>query len=135
LRKGLKKKSSAAIVETEFDRIRRVHGENANKLFESVLQNPKSPPLQGGFARLWLNRDTKEGNRFIREALQAIIKQEGGTNVMTAAIAASEFVKWQMRTWNRIYQFFNDKSPFLSSEHGSGIVTIRKGERELKIEL
>jgi hypothetical protein len=26
-------------------------------------------------------------------------------------------------------------SPFLSSEHGMGIVTIRKGERELKIEM
>ena len=26
-------------------------------------------------------------------------------------------------------------SPFLRSEHGSGIVTIRKGPRELKIEM
>jgi hypothetical protein len=106
------KKISSGQVETEFDRIRRVHGENANKLFESVLQNPKSPPLQGAFAHLWLNRDTKEGNRLIREAHQAIIKQEGGTNAMTAVIAGSEFVKWQMRTWNRIYQLFNDKSRF-----------------------
>ena len=26
-------------------------------------------------------------------------------------------------------------SPFLSSEHGTGIATIRKGARELKIEM
>jgi hypothetical protein len=26
-------------------------------------------------------------------------------------------------------------SPFMSSEHGSGIVTIRKGGRELKIDM
>lgn len=99
-----------ACAESEFDRIRRVHGENANRLFESVLQSPKIPPLQGGFAHLWLNRDLEEGNRMIRVAHQAIITNEGGTDVMTAEIASSEHVKWQMRTWNRIYHLFNGRS-------------------------
>ena len=31
---------------------------------------------------------------------------------MTIEIASSEHVKWQMRTWNRIYQLFHDKSTF-----------------------
>jgi hypothetical protein len=96
----------------EFDRIRDVHAENAVKLFENVLQSRKITPLQGGFAHLWLDRDLKEGNRLIRQAHQAIIKHEGGDQEMTAEIASSEHVKWQMRTWNRIYQFFNERSRF-----------------------
>ena len=93
-------------------RIRRVPGENADKLFEAVLSARKVWPLQGGFAHLWLSRDLAEGNRLIREAHQAIIKNEGGTDAMTPEIAASEYVKWQMRTWNRIYHLFNDRSRF-----------------------
>tara|TARA_B110000037_G_scaffold71041_1_gene85703 strand:+ start:8431 stop:11481 length:3051 start_codon:yes stop_codon:yes gene_type:complete len=96
----------------ESARIRRVPGENADKLFEGVLNAGKVWPLQGGFAHLWLKGDLAEGNRLIREAHQAIIKNEGGTDAMTPEIAASEHVKWQMRTWNRIYQLFNDKSRF-----------------------
>jgi len=98
--------------ESAFDRIRRVHGENADKLFESAMQKEGIIPLHGAFARLWLNRDLPEGNRLLRDAHRAIIDQEGGTDVMTAKIASSEHVKWQMRTWNRIYQLFNDKSRF-----------------------
>lgn len=86
--------------------------DNADKLFDSVLSARKVWPLQGGFAHLWLNSDLAVGNRLIREAHQAIIKNEGGTDTMTAEIAASEHVKWQMRTWNRIYQLFNDRSRF-----------------------
>lgn len=94
------------------DRIQRVPGGNADQLFEGVLDGRKVWPLQGGFAHLWLNRDLAEGNRLIREAHQAIITNEGGTDAMTPEIAASEHVKWQMRTWNRIYQLFNDRSRF-----------------------
>ena len=98
--------------EAEFDRIRRAHSENADKLFESAMQRKKIIPLHGAFARLWLNRDLKQANQLLQEAHQAIIKQEGGADVMTAEIASSEHVKWQMRTWNRIYQLFNDQSRF-----------------------
>jgi len=98
--------------ETEFERIRRVHGENANKLFESAMLTKGIIPLHGALARFWLNRELPEGNRLLREAHQAIIKQEGGKDVMTAEIAGSEHVKWQMRTWNRIYHLFNDQSRF-----------------------
>ena len=88
------------------------HDDNADKLFESLLSARKAWPLQGGFAHLWLNSDLKVGNRLLREAHEAIITNEGGTNSMTPEIAASEHVKWQMRTWNRIYQLFNDRSRF-----------------------
>jgi hypothetical protein len=98
--------------EAAYDRIRRVHSTNADKLFKSAMQSKKIIPLHSAFARLWLNRDLKEGNRLLREAHQAIIKQEGGNDIMTAKIASSEHVKWQMRTWNRIYQLFNDQSRF-----------------------
>ncbi len=104
--------SRAASIESESARLRRVPGDNADKLFEAVLSAGKVWPLQGGFAHLWLNRDLAEGNRLIREARQAIIRNEGGTDVMTPEIAASEHVKWQMRTWNRIYQLFNNRSRF-----------------------
>jgi len=88
------------------------HDDNADKLFESLLSARKAWPLQGGFAHLWLNSDLEVGNRLLREAHEAIITNEGGTNSMTPEIAASEHVKWQMRTWNRIYQLFNDRSRF-----------------------
>ena len=88
------------------------HDDNADKLFESLLSARKAWPLQGGFAHLWLNSDLEVGNRLLREAHEAIITNEGGTDKMTPEIAASEHVKWQMRTWNRIYQLFNDRSRF-----------------------
>jgi len=88
--------------------------ENADKLFESALQMEKIIPLHAAFARLWLNKDLAEGNRLLREAYQSIITTEGGEEAdrMTVAIAGSEHVKWQMRTWNRIYHLFNDRSRF-----------------------
>jgi hypothetical protein len=98
--------------EAEFNRIRRVHSDNADKLFESAILRKKIIPLHGALARLWLNRDLKEGNKLLQEAHLAIIKHEGGSDTMTSEIASSEHVKWQMRTWNRIYQLFNDKSRF-----------------------
>ena len=97
---------------SEFERIRRVHGENASKLFGSAMNVKDIIPLHGAFARLWLDRELPEANRLLHKAHQAIITQEGGTDVMTAKIANSEHVKWQMRTWNRIYHLFGDKSRF-----------------------
>ena len=110
--------------EAVFDRIRRVHGKHADELFESVLRSKRIAPLQGGFAHLWLNRDIAEGNRLIREAYKAIITNEGGTGVMTPEIASSEHVKWQMRTWNRIYQLYNDKSRFYPGRLGKETQTM-----------
>jgi len=83
-----------------------------NKFFESAMESKSVIPLHGAFARLWLNRELPEVNRLLRDAQLAIIKQEGGSDVMTAEIANSEHVKWQMRTWNRLYQLFNEKSRF-----------------------
>jgi hypothetical protein len=109
---GTSSQSISAGEASDFDRIRRVHSENANKLFESALLKKDIIPLNGAFARLWLNRDLPKANQLLWDAQQAIIKTEGGKNVMTVKIASSEHVKWQMRSWNRIYQLFNDKSRF-----------------------
>ncbi len=98
--------------EPEFDRIRRAHGENANTFFENAMQKKGLIPLHGAFARLWLNRELPEANRLLHAAQQAIITNEKGKGVMTVEIASSEHVKWQMRTWIRIYHLFNDKSRF-----------------------
>jgi len=76
------------------------------------MQKKDIIPLHGAFARLWLNRNLPEANKLLHEAQKAIIKHEKGKGVMTATIASSEHVKWQIRTWHRIYQLFNDRSRF-----------------------
>ena len=103
---------SAGSSESKFDHIRRTHGVNADKFFENVIRKESIIPLHGAFARLWLNRELPEANRLLQEAQKGIIAHEEGQGEMTIEIASSEHVKWQMRTWNRIYQLFHDKSFF-----------------------
>ncbi|HAD21821.1 MAG TPA: hypothetical protein DCF87_06880, partial [Opitutae bacterium] len=98
--------------ESKFDLIRKAHGDNAEKFFENVLRKQNIIPLHGAFARLWLNRELPKANLLLHQAQQAIIAHETGEGEMTVEIASSEHVKWQMRTWNRIYQLFHDKSTF-----------------------
>ena len=102
----------AELVESKYDLIRRAHGENAEKFFENVMRKKNIIPLHGAFARLWLNRELPEANRLLQEAQKEIIEHEKGEGGMTIEIASSEHVKWQMRTWNRIYQLFHDESTF-----------------------
>ncbi|MBT5061178.1 MAG: rhamnogalacturonan acetylesterase [Verrucomicrobia bacterium] len=102
----------AESVKSKFDLIRKAHIGNAEKFFENVLRKQNIIPLHGAFARLWLNREMPEANRLLRQAEQGIIKHEKGQGGMTVEIASSEHVKWQMRTWNRVYQLFHDKSRF-----------------------
>ena len=102
----------AESVKSKFDLIRKAHIGNAEKFFENVLRKQNIIPLHGAFARLWLNRELPEANRLLRQAEQGIIKHEKGQGGMTVEIASSEHVKWQMRTWNRVYQLFHDKSRF-----------------------
>jgi len=99
-------------VESTYDLIRKAHSENAEKFFENVIRKKNIIPLHGAFARLWLNRELPEANRLLQEAQNGIIAHEKGEGEMTIEIASSEHVKWQMRTWNRIYQLFYDKSLF-----------------------
>jgi pectinesterase len=99
-------------VESKYDLIRKAHSENAEKFFENVLRKKNIIPLHGAFARLWLNRELPEANLLLHQAQQAIIAHEKGEGEMTIEIASSEHVKWQMRTWNRLYQLFHDKSLF-----------------------
>jgi len=95
-----------------FEEIRKSHAYKAGLFMENGLKKKGLIPLHGAFARLWLNRELPEANRLLHEAQQAIIKNEMGTGGMTVEIAGSEHVKWQMRTWNRIYHLFNDRSRF-----------------------
>jgi len=99
-------------VESKYDLIRKAHSENAEKFFENVMRKKNIIPLHGAFARLWLNRELPEANLLLHQAQQEIIAHEKGEYGMTIEIASSEHVKWQMRTWNRIYQLFHDKSTF-----------------------
>jgi len=98
--------------ESKYDLIRKAHSENAEKFFENVMRKKNIIPLHGAFARLWLNRELPEANLLLHQAQQAIIAHEKGEGEMTIEIASSEHVKWQMRTWNRLYQLFHDKSLF-----------------------
>ena len=107
-----KKREPAESTESKFDLIRKAHSVNAGKFFENVVRKKNIIPLHGAFARLWLNRELPEANRLLQQAEQAIIAHEKGEGEMTIEIASSEHVKWQMRTWNRIYQLFHDKSRF-----------------------
>ena len=101
-------------VESKYDLIRKAHSENAEKFFENVMRKKNIIPLHGAFARLWLNRELPEANLLLHQAQQAIIAHEKWEGEMTIEIASSEHVKWQIRTWNRIYQLFHDKSLFYS---------------------
>lgn len=102
----------AESVESKFDLIRKAHIGNAEKFFENVMLKKNIIPLHGAFARLWLNRELPEANRLLLQAEQEIIQHEKGNGEMTVEIASSEHVKWQMRTWNRLYQLFHDQSRF-----------------------
>jgi lysophospholipase L1-like esterase len=102
----------AESVESQFDLIRKAHIGNAEKFFENVMLKKNIIPLHGAFARMWLNRELPEANRLLRQAELDIIQHEKGNGEMTVEIASSEHVKWQMRTWNRLYQLFHDQSRF-----------------------
>ena len=102
----------AESVESKFDLIRKAHVGNAERFFENVMLKKDIIPLHGAFARMWLNRELPEANRMLRQAELEIIQHEKGNGEMTVEIASSEHVKWQMRTWNRLYQLFHDQSRF-----------------------
>jgi len=98
--------------ETDFNRIRKAHGENANKLFVNALQKKGLIPLHEAFARLWLNKDLPKANQRLHDAQYAIIAHEKGKSKMTAKIASSEHVKWQMRTWIESISYFITRAVF-----------------------
>jgi len=86
---------------------RRAFGE---KLMETILaaKNDKhTSDVVYALAGLYTGKDEAGANQRLREALK---KAVGGKDEMTVEGATS--VKWQMRTWLRIYYLFNDKSAF-----------------------
>ena len=97
-----------------FEQIRRAHATHADAFFEKELGSKGVIPLHSGVARLWLNRDLTRGNEELREAYRGVIAEVGGpaATAMTPEIAGAERVKWQMRTWQRVYWLFADRSRF-----------------------
>ena len=104
----------AAELETGLGQTQRAHAEHVRAFFEHELNSKGAIPLHVGFARLWLERDLVRGNEELRAAYRSIITTVGGEAAaeMTPAIAGDEHVKWQMRTWNRVYALFHDRSRF-----------------------
>ncbi len=101
-----------------------------NAFFERDAKgNAEKNPLYVGFALLWLNRDLNRANELINAAYHMMLQQSAErenqptSKEITPQIAGSERVKWQLRTWVRIYYLFSDKSEDfpsrLSSENQS----------------
>ena len=90
------------------------HLQEATRFFEKEAK--RSSNMYMGFAKLFLNRDLEEGNKNIRAAYDRMLKESADdmnvedASKMTPEIAQSERLKWQMRTWVRIYYLFSDKS-------------------------
>ena len=78
----------------------------------------RSSNMYEGFALLFLGRDLETANTKIRAAYDRMLvesaEQMGVENPteMTPVIAEAERLKWQMRTWVRIYYLFSDNSEF-----------------------
>lgn len=75
-----------------------------------------SSDMYEGFALLFLGQDLETGNTKIRAAYDRMLAEsaeEMGVETpteMTPLIAEAERLKWQMRTWVRIYYLFSDQS-------------------------
>jgi len=89
----------------------RQHDEHVCQFFTKELKC--ETPIYRGWARLYLNKDLKEANADIRAAYAGILKETGkGAAEMTPEIAGDNDVKWQMRSWVRIYfEFGPGKGP------------------------
>ena len=78
----------------------------------------RSSDLYMGFAKLFLNRDLESANQDIQAAYARTLKESAeeakvhDARKMTPEIGGAERLKWQMRTWIRLYYLFGDKSAF-----------------------
>lgn len=76
----------------------------------------RSSNLYMGFAKLFLNRDLERANQDIQTAYAAMLQESAkeakvaDAKELTPQIAGAERLKWQMRTWIRLYYLFGDKS-------------------------
>ena len=98
-----------ALSSAECAQIREAQAANANKLAQASLDNEGVIDLHFAFGGLWLNQQLPQANQRLRDAYQAFLDQKE-SQTMTPEVA--EIVKWQMRTWLRIYYFFCDTSKF-----------------------
>ncbi|MBI1335465.1 MAG: DUF1961 family protein [Phycisphaera sp.] len=87
--------------------------EFGSKLMDELVATPVSKeglttyaPVYA-LACLYTGTDLDRANEQLRSALKAIAGEDNTVSVDEALDA-----KWRMRTWLRVYYFFNDKSPF-----------------------
>ena len=80
----------------------------ANRLCETTLGREDAINLHSAFAGLWLDRDTGTANRRLREEFHNLFD---GVRASPESID-SKRVKWQIRTWLRIYYLFSEGSDF-----------------------
>jgi hypothetical protein len=101
--------ADAAEQRVSLDAAQQARQEHVTAFFEKELSVPT--PIYRGWARLYLNRDVREGNADIRAAYAEILARVGnGAEELTPRIAGDEAVKWQLRNWVRIYFSFCDRS-------------------------
>lgn len=83
--------------------------------FEKESKFSDSAPLYKGYALLWLGKDLDKANMLIEKAYRdmvigaALEKEIKDDSKLTPEIAGAEKVKWQFRTWVKLYYMFSEK--------------------------
>lgn len=93
--------------------------EHFNLLCKSTIEFDKAIDLHVAFAQFWLNGDLEEANLRLEKAFSEFFNENESGDLssqyeMTPELAGSSKVKWQIRTWLRIYYLFQ---PRLSPEN------------------
>lgn len=99
----------ASLTDEQCQQIKQAQAANADRLAQASMVSKETIDLHFAFGGLWLNRQLPQANQRLRNAYQAFLDQEESLT-MTPEVA--ETVKWQMRTWIRIYYLFCDTSKF-----------------------
>nr|MBC8218569.1 hypothetical protein [Planctomycetota bacterium] len=99
----------ASLTDEQCQQIKQAQAANADRLAQASMVSKETIDLHFAFGGLWLNRQLPQANQRLRNAYQALRDQEESLT-MTPEVA--ETVKWQMRTWIRIYYRFCDTRRF-----------------------
>jgi hypothetical protein len=99
----------ASLTNEQCHQINQTQAVNADRLAQTSMTSPETIDLHFAFGALWLNQQLPEANRRLRAAYQAFL-DNAHSPTMTPEVAQT--VKWQMRTWLRIYYLFCDTSTF-----------------------
>jgi hypothetical protein len=99
----------ASLTDEQCYQIKQAQAANADRLAQVSMTSSNTIDLHFAFGALWLNRQLPEANRRLRAAYQTFL-DNAHSSTMTPEVAQT--VKWQMRTWLRIYYLFCDTSSF-----------------------